>query len=343
VAVSFDTLTLDGANLVSGTRVFNVATLNLLGAGNRSLTISPLGMTVGTLNLSDGNAVMTQGKLTVSGDFNFDAGAASQYFQLGNPATATATLYVNGTVTNHDLTHFFVTKGNNKVWVKPGTVGSSISFYLSNDPANIVSQIDIGATSGTSKLVGLSTFTPLTVNGKYNGTPVGPTTIANSVARAWNITRSTGEFSPLTVKFHWDASEQGGSLNAGNAKLWTTTGSAWSVTNPGTGGGFPGDDTYETSILRYSGSYSVSASAPSLAMNDSSFLGSQFDELKERFIDAIFGTKEDLVEQQQVAEAQERAVMENMFSQMANRGNLMERNKLFKTDIDLGLEELLAV
>ena len=79
-------------------------------------------------------------------------------------------------------------------------------------------------------------------------------------------------------------------------------------------------------------------------MNDnSSFLGSQFDELKERFIDAIFGTKEAIIEPQMVAQAQERSAMENMFSQMANRGSLMERNKLFKTDIDLGLEALLAV
>jgi len=114
------------------------------------------------------------------------------------------------------------------------------------------------------------------------------------------------------------------------------------VTQPGAGAGFVGD-TYETSILRYSGSYSVSAFAPSLAMNDSFSIETQLEELKEKFIDAIFGTREDLVEQQQVAEAQERSAMENMFSQMANRGSIMERNKLFKTDIDIGLDELLAV
>ena len=78
-------------------------------------------------------------------------------------------------------------------------------------------------------------------------------------------------------------------------------------------------------------------------MNDSTFSASQFDELKEKFIDAIFGTKEAIVEPQMVAEAQERSAMENMLSQMANRGSLMARNKLFKTDLDLSLEELLAV
>ena len=78
-------------------------------------------------------------------------------------------------------------------------------------------------------------------------------------------------------------------------------------------------------------------------MNDNSSLGAQLDELKEKFFDAIFGAKEDLAEQQQVAEAQERSAMENMLSQMASRGNIMERNKLFKTEIDIGLEALLAV
>ncbi len=339
---SFDTLTLDGANLSSGTKAFNVTTLNLLGAGTRNLTISPLGMTVATLNMTVGNAKMIGGKLSVTGDFSFGAAAPNQYFQLGNIPTSIATLEVKGAVVNDSLTHFFVTLGNNKVWVNPGLVGTSIPFFLSDGPTNFVSQVDIGVTSGTSKMVGISTFTPLTVNGKYNGQHAGHNTILNSVGRVWNITRTTGEFSPLTVKFHWAAAEQGANLNAGNAKLWTIAGSSWSLTNPGTGAGFAGD-TYETSILRYSGSYSVSAFVPSLAMDDNSSLGAQLDELKEKFIDAIFGTKEDLVEQQQVAEAQERSAMENMLSQMANRGSLMERNKLFKTDVDISLEQLFSV
>ncbi|MEI6423794.1 MAG: hypothetical protein WCP55_16375, partial [Lentisphaerota bacterium] len=345
VAVSFDTLTLNGANLVSPTKTFNVTTLNLMGAGT-NLTISQLGMNVGTLNLSNGNAIMTQGKLTVTGDFNFDAGAASQYFQLGNPAAAIANLEVKGTIVHDDISHFFVTKGNNKIWVKPGTVGSPVSFFL-NDSSNLstVSQIDINdTTSAASKPVGLNTFTPLTRNGKpvsSGGIPVTDPT--SSVARAWNITRSTGEFSALTVKFHWSASEQGPNLNVGDpARLWNWNPavSTWSVTQPEAGAGFAGN-TYETSILRYSGSYSVSNFDPSLAMNDNSSLGAQLEELKEKFFDAIFATKEERAAQPQIAEAQERTAMETMLSQMANRGNLMERNQLFKSEVDLGLEALL--
>ncbi|MFA6567568.1 MAG: hypothetical protein WCS96_05095, partial [Victivallales bacterium] len=82
------------------------------------------------------------------------------------------------------------------------------------------------------------------------------------------------------------------------------------------------------------------------AMNDDSFsFGQKFDELKEKFLEAIFGGSEAEAQavEQQVAAAEERSAMEDMFSQMANRGSLMERNKLFKTDIDIGLEELLAV
>ncbi len=342
---SFDTLTLDGANLTSGTKAFNVTTLNLLGADTRNLTISPLGMTVATLNMGAGNAKMIGGKLTVTGNFNFGSALAApnQYFQLGNTVTSIATLEVRGNVINDDITHFFVTLGNNKIWVNPGTLGTSIHYFLSDSPVHLVSEIDIGVTVGTSKMVGISTFTPLTVNGKYNGSHVGNTTALNSVSRAWNITRTTGEFSPLTVKFYWDASEKGANLNVTNAKLWTIAGSSWSLTNPGAGAaGFVGN-TYETNILRYSGSYSVSAFAPSLAMNENSSLGAQLDALKEKFFDAIFGAKEQLAEQQQVAEAQERSAMEDMLSQMANRGNIMERNKLFKTEIDIGLEALLAV
>ena len=79
-----------------------------------------------------------------------------------------------------------------------------------------------------------------------------------------------------------------------------------------------------------------------IAMNDTnSFFGNQFDELKEKFIDAIFGAKEEFAAQPQLAETQERAAMETMLSQMANRGNLMERNQLFKSEVDLGLEALL--
>jgi hypothetical protein len=358
VAVSFDTLTLNGADLESITKTFNVTTLNLLGAGTRNLTLSQLGMNVGTLNLSTGNAIMAQGKLTVTnvgtgstGNFNFDAGAASQYFQLGNPATAIASLEVKGAVNSHDLAHYFVTKGNNKIWVKPGTQASGpISFFL-NDSSNLatVSQIDISASTATaSKPVGINTFTPLTVNGKpyildpNTNKPVGPTTILNSVGRVWNIARTTGEFSALTVKFHWNTSEQGTGLETNPGKLWNTTGSAWSVTQQGSGEGFNyANKTYETDILRYSGSYSVSAFLPSLAMTDNSSLGAQLDELKEKFIDAIFGLKEDIAEQHKIAEAQERAAMETMLSQMADRGNLMERNQLFKSEVDLGLEALL--
>ena len=342
---SFDTLTLDGANLTSGTKAFNVTTLNLLGANTRSLTISPLGMTVKTLNMTAGNAKMIGGKLTVTGDFNFGlAPAVNQYFQLGDTATSIATLEVKGNVVNDGITHFFATLGNNKIWVNPGAAGTSINYFLSDGPTHLVSEIDIGVTAGTSKMVGISTFTPLTVNGKYNGGPVGHVTQANSVGRVWNITRTTGEFSTLTVKFHWTAGEQGANLSALNpGKLWSTTGSAWSQTQAGTGTGFVTNNSYETSILRYSGSYSVSAFAPSLAMNDNSSLGAQLDALKEKFFDAIFGAKENLAEQQQVAEAQDRSAMENMLSQMASRGNIMERNKLFKTDLDLSLEALLAV
>jgi hypothetical protein len=346
VAVSFDTLTLNGANLVSPTKTFNVTTLNLMGAGT-NLTISQLGMNVGTLNLSTGNAIMAQGKLTVTGDFNFDAAAASQYFQLGNPAAAIANLEVKGTIVHDDISHFFVTKGNNKIWVKPGTLASgSISFFL-NDSSNLstVSQIDINdTTSAASKPVGLNTFTPLTRNGKpvsSGGIPVTDPT--SSVARAWNITRSTGEFSALTVKFHWSASEQGPNLNVGDpARLWNWNPavSTWSVTQAEAGAGFAGN-TYETSILRYSGSYSVSNFDPSLAMNDSSSLGAQLEELKEKFFDAIFGAKEEFAAQPQLAETQERTAMETMLSQMADRSNLMERNQLFKSEVDLGLEALL--
>jgi len=282
------------------------------------------------------DSILQTGKLTAL-DFYFgtptdDFLGTQLTFQVNNAAT----LEITRTIYNASAEHFFITQGTGKVWVKPTAVSSSV--WITDSLANPVSQIDIAGIA-TSKLVGLSTFKPLTVNGLWNGTSANPATLAQSVNRVWTITRTTGDLTNLTMQLHWDAADQGGGVtNAAN--MYLSTGTTWGAS------GLPitTDSVAHTFDINArplkSGSYGISMGT--IAMNDDSSMRID-DDLEKLFFDAILGTKENLVEQQQVAEAQERSAMENMFSQMANRGSLMERNSLFKTDIDIGLEELLAV
>jgi hypothetical protein len=141
------------------------------------------------------------------------------------------------------------------------------------------------------------------------------------------------------MNLHWAALEQGVYLD-NNATMYYSTGTSWGAGPAGTIDSI--NHTFDTFMFNNTKSGSYGISMGPIAMNDTnSFFGNQFDELKGKFIDAIFGAKEEFAAQPQLAETQERAAMETMLSQMANRGNLMERNQLFKTDVDLGLEALL--
>ena len=346
-SIIIDNLVLNGSNLNSSSTLNISDIFALMGSGTRNIKTSAtaLATTVGTLELQS-DAIMSQGRLTAT-NFKFNGGT---YFQMNN-STAGTTLEITGNyvlgasgLTGCDATHYFVTAGTSKVWIKP-TSNSAQEVWLTDSTSNPVIAIEVtGNTAASDKLVGFSTFKPVTVNGQYNGTPAGVKSQNNSVNRVWTVSRTSGDTTNLTMSFHWDPSDKGFNLQS-TAKLYFSSGTSWGTScGKGTASGMdlPGN-SFTTNVLINSGSYSVSNN-PIMVMNDnSSFLGSQFDELKERFIDAIFGTKEAIIEPQMVAQAQERSAMENMFSQMANRGSLMERNKLFKTDIDLGLEALLAV
>ncbi|MFZ2656277.1 MAG: DUF4347 domain-containing protein [Victivallales bacterium] len=352
-AIIIDTLTLDGADLSSSKALIVHDTLTLTGAGIRNLSFAGTAM-ADSLDLQS-NTIMTQGKLTVT-DFTFNAAV---YFQMNNSAAGTS-LEITGDyavgltgLNGCDATHYFVTVGTSKVWIKP-TSNATQQIFLTDSTTNPVIEIDLtGNTPAADKLVGLSTFTPITVNGKHDGIPVGSSNQTNAVNRVWTVTRSTGDASALTMKFFWNAAEQGAGLNYTDGSLFQSTGTGWS-TGPtkGTGAGLSlglpldvGNYSYETSNMTSSGAYSVS-NYPMLAMNDDTFsFGQKFDELREKFMDAIFGGSdlEAQVAEQQVAAAEEKAAVENMFAQMAARGHLMERNNLFKSEVDLGLEALLAV
>ncbi|OGV55285.1 MAG: hypothetical protein A2X45_15435 [Lentisphaerae bacterium GWF2_50_93] len=338
-ALVIDNLTLNGADLSSSKFLNVINTMTLSGPGTRNISIAG---TATTANISlQSNTIMTQGKLTTT-DFAFGAGT---YFQMNNSTTGTS-LEVIGTLTGCDLTHYFVTGGSSKVFVTASALTNSV--FLTDSTSNLVMEVDV--TGSSNKLVGISTFTPVTVNGLYNGIPVGSSTLASVVNRAWTITRTAGDASALTVKFFWDtATEQGSRLTDLNTKLFFSSGTSWG-TSCGKGGA-PGPDTnplntygtYETDALINGGSYSVSMN-PIVAMNDNSFRMQHIDDdLEEQFIDAIMSGREEVAEQQMVAEVQERAAVDSMFASMADRGRLMERNSLFKSEIDLGLEALLAV
>ncbi len=284
------------------------------------------------------DSVLIQGKLTVQ-DFYF--GTKYDPF-TGTPLSLmlknAATLEITNSLYSASEEHFFITQANGKVWVKPGAAGTPVSVFLTDDIANAVTQIDLSSSTATaSRLVGLGTFSSVTTNGKYNGAPAIDTDIVN---RTWTITRS--DSSKLTSTFHWTLPEERMSFDSNSASLYMNTGTGAGTTWTQVSGfetRNPFD--YTNTNITKSGSYVIGNDT--IAMNDNSQMGTLFDELKEKFIDVIFGTKEQLAGQQQVAEAQEKSAMEDMFSQMANRGNLMERNKLFKSDVDLGLEVLLAV
>jgi hypothetical protein len=260
-------------------------------------------------------------------------------FQLNTAAT----LEINGEIKNGSYEHVFVTYGNGKVWVNPALVSNVwlSSSVITDGTATLNPVSEIGISGGTTKLVGIGTFTPLTVNGLYNGKSASTAVLAQSVNRVWTITRTTGDSKALnvTMNLHWVALEQGIYLD-NNATMYYSTGTSWSAGPAGTIDSI--NHTFDTFMFNNTKSGSYGISMGPIAMNDTnSFFGNQFDELKEKFIDAIFGAKEEFAAQPQIAGDQERTAMETMLSQMADRGNLMERNQLFKTDVDLSLESLL--
>ena len=361
-SIKIDNLVLNGSNLDSSSTLNISDKFTLMGAGTRNIKTSAtaLATTAGTLDLQS-DAIMSQGRLTVT-NFNFNKPGSDIYFQMNN-STAVTTLEITGNYV-FDVSgltrcsgpldprglHYFVTAGTSKVWIRPlaNTMQTVWLTDVANKPlTNPVINIDVTGSAIPpilDKLVGLSTFKPVTINGQYNGIPASSITLNSAVNRVWNVTRTSGDTAALTFTFHWNTGTEAGSRLNDNAKLFYSSGTSWGSSYAGTLDRPAGTFRFTTSTAYpSSGSYSIS-NYPIMAMNDdSSSIGAQLEELKEQFIDAIFGTKEAIIEPQMLAEAQERSAMETMFSQMANRGNLMERNKLFKTDIDLGLEELLAV
>ncbi|OGV37245.1 MAG: hypothetical protein A2X48_12750 [Lentisphaerae bacterium GWF2_49_21] len=342
-----DNLTLNGSNLDSSKTLTVGDTLTLTGAGTRNIklagTFALPTTTIANLVLNS-DAIMSQGAMRVT---NFTFGGAPVYFQMNNTTVGTSTTFtsleINNNLVGCDATHYFVTDGTSKVYVKATNVMKSVFMTdLVGDP---VIQIDITSPGNVNKLVGLNTFYPITVNGKYDGIPVGASNLVNTANRVWTVTRATGDVSALTMKFWWDVTEQGAGLNITDGSLFFSSGTGW-VTGPaaGTGGGLDlGNHWFGSSNVTTSGSYSVS-NYPMLAMIDSVYSTDiQFDDLEEEFIDAIMSGREEIVEPQLVAEAQEKAAADDMFAQMADRGRLMERNNLFKSEVDLGLEALLAV
>ncbi len=321
-----DQLSNSGTLTVNDTFTLNAVSMSFTGA--KSIT------NVNNMASVVRDSVITQGKLSVN-DFYF--GTSTDNF-LGTQVTFqlydTASLEIKGTMYNASNEHFFITQGNGKVWIKPGAAGSPVSVYLTDDIANAVTQIDLSASTATaSKLVGLGTFDSVTKDGKYNGAAVAHDDIVN---RTWTITRTAADTARLTSTFHWTLGEEGAGFSS-LANLYTNIGTTWgagplvSVQTP---------TTWTTTNLINSGSYAIGDSL--IAMNDSS-AGSDLNDLEEQFINAILNGRENAVEQQMVADSQEKLSIDNMFAQMAGRGNLMERNNLFKNEIDLGLEELLAV
>jgi hypothetical protein len=337
--VAMDNLTMDGGDIDNSNakKATTFTSLTLGGDGIRTLKLSATkAISVTTFTLDTGNAYISQGKLTVNGNFNFGT-TGSQYMQIGAKIGVLPTLEIKGAVMNDSLTSFFVTPASNKVWVQPGKTGEPVSFFLSDDPDNIVSQIDMSASTSTaSKLVGLGTFNTVSRNGKYNGPFASHTDLVN---RTWTITRTASDKAKLTSTFRWAETEQGETFKAVNANLYLNSGASTTWSQISGAGQTRNDFDYTNVNIIGSGSYVIGDTT--IAANDNSFLRAQLDELKEKLIDAIFGAKEDIVEQHQIAEAQERAAMENMLSQMADRGNLMERNQLFKSEVDLGLEALM--
>jgi hypothetical protein len=144
------------------------------------------------------------------------------------------------------------------------------------DPANPISEIVLGG--GSSKLVGIGTFTPLTVNGLYNGKSASTAVLAQSVNRVWTITRTTGDSKALnvTMNLHWAALEQGVYLD-NNATMYYSTGTSWGAGPAGTIDSV--NHTFDTFMFNNTKSGSYGISMGPIAMNDTnSFFGNQFDE-----------------------------------------------------------------